>query len=73
MAKYVTKLFDRIDKICHNYYGTANNGVVEFVIEKNPGLEEYDIVLPAGVTVELPDLPRSHLATPTIRLIQLWD
>ena len=72
MAKYVTKLYERIDKICHNYYGTANDGVVEFVLEKNPGLEKHGIVLPPGITVDLPDRPKSN-TTPVIKQIHLWS
>lgn len=73
MAKYITKLYDRIDKICHAYYGTANNKTVEFVLNANPGLERHGFLLPEGVTVDLPDRPQVAREVPTIRLVKLWN
>lgn len=58
MATYViTKMFDRIDKICFNRYGDTKDRIVEYVMEQNPGLEKYGILLPPGITVFLPDRP----------------
>ena len=73
MATYVTKLYDRIDKICDKYYGTANNGTVEFVLNANPGLERHGFLLPPGITVDLPDRPKVQNQVPTIKLVKLWN
>jgi len=71
MATYTTKLYDRIDKICHRYYGTANDGVVEWIIANNPGVEQHKIMLPPGITINLPDRPKSN-TTPVIKQVHLW-
>jgi phage tail protein X len=52
MSTYVTKLFDRLDRICYSRYGNSSNQIVEWVIEQNPGIELYGIVLPLGITIE---------------------
>lgn len=72
MAKYITKMFDRLDRICDARYGTANNTVVEKILQLNPGLEVHDILLPAGIIIDLPELPKKTSA-PVIKQIYLWD
>lgn len=74
MKTYITKTNDRLDKICEQIYGTANNRVVERVMALTPGLESYGFLLPAGLTLNFPDLPdNSSQKTPTITQIKLWD
>ncbi|TXM68303.1 tail protein X [Methylobacterium sp. WL120] len=74
MAKYITKMFDRLDKICEKRYGDTSNKIVEYVMEQNPGLEDHGIVLPAGLIVFMPDRPRDKAdPTPVITQIRLWN
>ena len=72
MSTYITKLFDRLDRICFARYGNSSNGIVEWVIEQNPGVELYGIVLPLGITINLPDAPKKLDAPPVLKQIFLW-
>jgi phage tail protein X len=67
--QYVTKDGDVADAIAWNYYGTRDGLVVENLLAANPGLADYGPILPAGVTVTLPDLT----PTPTQNTVKLWD
>ncbi len=58
MTQYRTKEGDTVDLICHHIYG-ATSGVVEQVLEANPGLAAYGPILPAGVLVALPQVSSS--------------
>ena len=69
MPIYRTRDGDEIDDICRRYYG-REAGSVEAVLEANPGLAELGPVLPAGVEIHLPDLPRP---LETIETVKLWD
>jgi phage tail protein X len=74
MTKYITKMYDRLDKIVENRYGDTTNQIVEYVLEQNPGLEVHGIVLPKGLTVFLPDRPANKAdPTPVITQIRLWN
>lgn len=74
MKTYVTKAYDRLDKICDEVYGTANSRVTERVIDATPGLETYGFLLPAGLTLNLPDLADTSIKkAPLITQIKLWD
>jgi phage tail protein X len=72
MSTYITKMFDRLDRICYARYGSTGNQIVEWTIEQNPGVEEYGIILPAGITINLPDAPRELTQPPVIPQIFLW-
>jgi phage tail protein X len=72
MSTYITKLYDRLDRICYTRYGSTENQIVEWVIEQNPGVELYGIVLPPGITINLPDAPRELTQPPVIPQIFLW-
>ncbi|APR98628.1 tail protein X [Wolbachia endosymbiont of Folsomia candida] len=50
---YTTKQNEMLDYICWRHYGFTN-GVVELVLEFNPGLAEYGSFLPAGLKIKLP-------------------
>ncbi|MBD0392035.1 tail protein X [Wolbachia endosymbiont of Pentalonia nigronervosa] len=50
---YWTKEGEMIDLICWRHYG-ATGGVVEVVLEANPGLAEYSGSLPSGLKIKLP-------------------
>ena len=47
---------DRLDSLCHRYYGRLN-GTVEAVIAANPGLAATQQPFSAGIVIVLPDLP----------------
>jgi phage tail protein X len=73
VARYTTVMFDRLDRIVNERYGDTRNGIVEYVLEYNPGLEDYGMLLPMGVTVLLPDRPESTKdSTPVISIYKLW-
>ena len=55
--------------ICWRHYG-EQSGAVEVVLEANPGLADTGPVLPAGIIIELPELPPAVQELPTVRL---WD
>jgi phage tail protein X len=72
-ARYTTVMFDRLDRIVNNRYGDTENGIVEFVIEKNPGIEDHGILLPMGITVLLPDRPEeTKVSTPVVQIFKLF-
>jgi phage tail protein X len=73
VAKYTTVMFDRLDKIVNARYGDTENGIVEYVIEQNPGIEDYGLLLPMGITVFLPDRPEdTKISTPVIKVFKLF-
>ena len=67
--QYRTKDGDRLDAICRTYYG-QQSGVVETVLEANPGLADKGTLFSAGVLIELPTLPEPGQ---TIHTVKLWD
>jgi phage tail protein X len=60
---------DTVDALCYRHYGRTQ-GLVEAVLEKNPGLADHGPVLPHGLQVDLPDAPTQQTNT---TLLQLWD
>ncbi|EPF7426757.1 tail protein X [Klebsiella pneumoniae] len=59
---------DTLDMICARYYGRTE-GVVETVLQANPGLSELDVILPHGMQIDLPDVASS----PVTETINLWE
>ena len=59
---------DTLDAICARYYGRTE-GVVETVLEANPGLSELGVILPHGTALELPDVD----SAPVTETINLWE
>jgi phage tail protein X len=72
MSTYITKMFDRLDRIVYARYGTTDNQIVEWVFEQNPGIELDGIVLPSGITINLPDAPKALSSPPVLPTIFLW-
>lgn len=68
MSQYRTKTGDVLDAICYKNYA-GRPGATEAVLEANPGLANYGTILPAGLTINLPDLPALQLA----KTLKLWD
>lgn len=67
--RVITHQGDTVDALCYRHYGRTQ-GLVEAVLEKNPGLADHGPVLPHGLQVDLPDAPTQQTNT---TLLQLWD
>lgn len=65
---YRTSDGDAVDWIVWRAYGRLTPGLVEKVLDANPGLAERGTALPAGLLVVLPndDMPRAS------RRVRLW-
>lgn len=61
---------DVVDRIALAAYGRTA-GATEAVLDANPHLSTIGPVLPAGVTVALPDLLLATVSAPA--LVKLWD
>jgi phage tail protein X len=72
MSIYITKLYDRLDRICYERYGSTANQIVEWVIEQNDGIELHGILLPLGIEINLPEAPRQLTQPPVIPQVFLW-
>ena len=59
---------ETVDALCWRHYGRTA-GVVEAVLEANPGLAHLGDVLPVGTLVSMPGLP----AQPQRQVVNLWD
>ena len=66
---YLTRQNDVLDDVVFRFYGDTDRRIVETVLEANRGLADHGPVLPAGVSIELPE--REPAATET--LTRLWD
>ncbi len=67
--KYITRDGDTVDAIAWRVYGSTSNQVVESVLGANAGLADYGPILPAGVTITLPEIAAPAKA----KGIKLWD
>ncbi len=67
--KYITRDGDTVDAIAWRVYGSTSNQVVESVLAANAGLADYGPILPAGVTITLPEIAAPAKA----KGIKLWD
>lgn len=59
---------DTVDEICWREYGRTA-GTVEAVLNANPGLAAVGLLLPAGITIHLPEFAPATVAETT----RLWD
>ncbi|MEW5560251.1 tail protein X [Enterobacter asburiae] len=59
---------DTLDALCQRYYGRTG-GVVEAVLDENPGLAELGAILPHGTAVSLPEVDTA----PVTETVNLWD
>ena len=64
-----TQQNDTVDALCWRHYGRTA-GVVEAVLNANPGLASHGAVLPAGLLITLPDIQTS---APERQMVSLWD
>lgn len=60
---------DTVDAICWRHYGRTA-GLVELVLDANPGLADLGTVLPNGTLVNLPAAP---VQTQQRQMVNLWD
>jgi phage tail protein X len=68
MITYTTKDGDMLDHICWKYYGNVK-GAVEQVLQANRHLEQYGVVLRAGIKILLPEISNQ----PNNTTIKLWS
>lgn len=60
---------ETVDLICRRHYGDES-GYAEAVYDANRGLAAYGSILPAGVTILLPEVAVEEQADTVVRL---WD
>lgn len=65
---YFTAKDDMVDEIAFDFYGT-HQGTAEHIYDANPGLSEYPIELPIGLTVVLPPFTAQ---APQSNQVELW-
>jgi phage tail protein X len=69
LTTYITSDGDTADLIAWKYYGSVAPSVVEKLLDANTGLADYGPVLPAGVSIALPEI---DVAAKT-QGVKLWD
>jgi phage tail protein X len=68
-TRYLTRAGDMLDLISWRHYG-FHAGTAEAILATNYSLSARPAVLPAGLTIVLPDLPQPRATLPAVRL---WD
>ncbi|WP_230425796.1 tail protein X [Spartinivicinus ruber] len=66
--KYRTQQNDMLDAICHKYY-QGNIAALDAVLAANPGIAKHGALLPAGLTLKLPEIATEQKD----QRITLWD
>lgn len=66
---YLSKEGDSVDRIVWKHYGREGAGLVELVLEANPGIADLGPVLPMGTRVVLPLVPDRKL----VEVVRLWS
>jgi len=69
MASLRAQQGDTVDAICWRHYGRTA-GVVEQVLEANPGLADLGSVIPHGTQVLLPE---QAVRAEQRQMVNLWD
>lgn len=69
MAQVIAHQGDTVDAICWRHYGRTA-GVVEQVLDANPGLADLGTVLPMGTAITLPEVATQ---APQRQVVNLWD
>lgn len=67
---YITRDGDTVDYIAWAQYGSQLSQVINAVLEANPGLADRGPVLPAGITMTLPDVDTSPATSDGVSLWQ---
>lgn len=68
MRFYRSKAGDTADSIAWAVYDRQDPGLVEGILDANPGLADLGPLLPAGIRVAIPDAP----APAEIQGVRLW-
>lgn len=61
--------YDTVDVLCWRHYGRTA-GVVEAVLDANPGLADHGPILPHGLAVQMPE---TQTVAPHRQMLSLWD
>lgn len=69
-ATYTTRDGDMLDSIAWRHYG-YHAGTVEAILEANRDLSQHPPMLPGGLVIVLPDMPKAAEQRP--RVVRLWD
>ena len=69
MASLRAQQGDTVDAICWRHYGRTA-GVVEQVLDANPGLADLGPVIPNGTLVQLPE---QAVRAEQRQMVNLWD
>lgn len=69
MTTVIANQGDTVDAICWRYYGRTA-GVVEQVLDANPGLADLGPVIPHGTQVLLPE---QVVRAEQRQMVNLWD
>lgn len=67
--RYTTREGDTVDYIAWRHYGRQDGQVVEMLLDANRGLADRGPTLPAGLKVDLPELPEPERENG----VRLWD
>lgn len=67
--RYTTREGDTVDYIAWRHYGRQDGQVVEMLLNTNRGLADRGPSLPAGLKVDLPELPEPERENG----VRLWD
>ncbi|MDX2109208.1 MAG: tail protein X [Verrucomicrobiota bacterium] len=70
---YTTQAEDMVDAICKRHYGHTTAGIVEKVLSSNPGLSGQGPLLPAGISIVLPDIGAPKSSPQIKSTVNLWD
>lgn len=65
---YHSKAGDTADSIAWAVYGRQDGGLVEALLDANPGLSDMGPLLPAGIRIAVPDAPEPA----QVEGIRLW-
>jgi len=71
VVSVVSKARDTVSALCFEHYGTTQGGVVEAVLEENPHLFNFGVLLPAGVIIDFPVVRERKPAAD--ERFHLWD
>lgn len=70
MQIYSTRDGDVLDEIVWRHYGVTSTAMLRQVFAANPTLADRPAVMPAGVSIILPDIEQPAAETPGV---SLWD
>lgn len=68
LRSYRSKDGDTVDSIAWSVYGKQTEGLIEGLLEANPGLADLGPILSAGLDIAIPDAP----APAVIKQVRLW-